>query len=59
MVFWEDEEHEMAYSWLRAFTMRPGDSVLGRRRKRSGLQLAPGMQNVAWEWRSCSARPQK
>ena len=28
------------------------DGGIGRRRPRSGLQLAPGIQNVAWEWRS-------
>eukprot|EP00959_Pyramimonas_sp_CCMP1952_P238669 4987207-Pyramimonas_sp.AAC.1 len=49
MVFWDHEEHEVAYSWLRAFKMWPGNGVLGTRRTRSGLQLAPGIQNVAWE----------
>eukprot|EP00959_Pyramimonas_sp_CCMP1952_P296961 6212616-Pyramimonas_sp.AAC.1 len=41
MVFWDHEEHEVAYSWQRAFKMWPGNGVLGRRRRRSGLQLAP------------------
>eukprot|EP00959_Pyramimonas_sp_CCMP1952_P146002 3057229-Pyramimonas_sp.AAC.1 len=50
MVFWEHEEHEVAvYSWLRAFKMWPGIGVLGTRRTRSGLQLAPGIQHVDWE----------
>eukprot|EP00959_Pyramimonas_sp_CCMP1952_P335637 7027978-Pyramimonas_sp.AAC.1 len=39
--------------------MWPGNGVLGARRTRSGLQLAPGIHNVAWEWRSGSARAQK
>ena len=30
MVFWEHEEHEVAYSWLRALTMWPGNGVLAR-----------------------------
>eukprot|EP00959_Pyramimonas_sp_CCMP1952_P347538 7279464-Pyramimonas_sp.AAC.1 len=30
--------------------MWPGSGALGRRRTRSGLQLAPGIQNVAWEF---------
>eukprot|EP00959_Pyramimonas_sp_CCMP1952_P367053 7687908-Pyramimonas_sp.AAC.1 len=30
--------------------MLPGNYVLGTRRTRNGLQLAPGNQNVAWEW---------
>eukprot|EP00959_Pyramimonas_sp_CCMP1952_P201750 4218933-Pyramimonas_sp.AAC.1 len=50
MVFWEHEEHEVAHSWLRAFEMWSGYGVLGARRTRSGLQFAPGIQNVAWEW---------
>ena len=44
VVFWEHEEHEVAYSWLRAFEMLLGNGVLGTRRARSGLQLAPGIQ---------------
>ena len=48
-MFWEHQEHEVAYSWLQAFEMLPGNGVLGTRRARSGLQLAPGIQNVAWE----------
>eukprot|EP00959_Pyramimonas_sp_CCMP1952_P221238 4624887-Pyramimonas_sp.AAC.1 len=32
--------------------MWPGNGVLGTRRTRSGLQLGPDIQNVAWEWRS-------
>eukprot|EP00959_Pyramimonas_sp_CCMP1952_P095406 1994912-Pyramimonas_sp.AAC.1 len=50
MVFWEDEEHEVTYSWLRAFKMWPGNGVLGTQRTRSCLQLALGIHNVAWEW---------
>eukprot|EP00959_Pyramimonas_sp_CCMP1952_P399574 8372003-Pyramimonas_sp.AAC.1 len=34
--------------------MWPGNGVLGKRRTRSTLQLAPGTQNVAWEW--CSGK---
>eukprot|EP00959_Pyramimonas_sp_CCMP1952_P277760 5806036-Pyramimonas_sp.AAC.1 len=34
--------------------MWPGNGVLGTRRTRSGLQLAPGIQNVACEW--CSGK---
>eukprot|EP00959_Pyramimonas_sp_CCMP1952_P218307 4566161-Pyramimonas_sp.AAC.1 len=30
VVFWEHEEHNMAYSWLRALTMWPGSGVLAR-----------------------------
>eukprot|EP00959_Pyramimonas_sp_CCMP1952_P121223 2534730-Pyramimonas_sp.AAC.1 len=30
--------------------MWPGSGVLGMRRIRSGPQLGPGIQNVAWEW---------
>merc|ERR1712113_664925 len=30
--FWELEDHEVAYSWLRAFKMWPGNGVLGTRR---------------------------
>eukprot|EP00959_Pyramimonas_sp_CCMP1952_P460522 9480015-Pyramimonas_sp.AAC.1 len=29
MVFWEHEEHEVAYRWLRAFKMWPGSGVPG------------------------------
>eukprot|EP00959_Pyramimonas_sp_CCMP1952_P013377 282091-Pyramimonas_sp.AAC.1 len=49
VVLWEHGKHEVAYSWLRAFIMWPGSGVLGKRRTRSGLQLALGIQNVAWE----------
>eukprot|EP00959_Pyramimonas_sp_CCMP1952_P367170 7690427-Pyramimonas_sp.AAC.1 len=41
MKFWELEEHKVAYSWLREFKMWPGNELLGSRRARSGLQLAP------------------
>ena len=41
MEFWELEDHEVTYSWLRASKMWPGNGVLGARRPRSGLQLAP------------------
>eukprot|EP00959_Pyramimonas_sp_CCMP1952_P434875 9105853-Pyramimonas_sp.AAC.1 len=34
MVFWEHEEHEVAYSCLRGFKMWPGNGVLGTRRTR-------------------------
>eukprot|EP00959_Pyramimonas_sp_CCMP1952_P331705 6945689-Pyramimonas_sp.AAC.1 len=54
VVFWEHGEHEVAYRWLRAFKMCLGNDVLGTRRTRSGLQLAPSIQNVAWEW--CSGK---
>eukprot|EP00959_Pyramimonas_sp_CCMP1952_P133193 2784605-Pyramimonas_sp.AAC.1 len=37
MEFSEIEEHEVAYSWLRALKMLPGNGVLGSRRARSGL----------------------
>eukprot|EP00959_Pyramimonas_sp_CCMP1952_P161093 3368572-Pyramimonas_sp.AAC.1 len=50
MVFWEHEEHEVAYGWLRAVKMWPGNGVLGTRRTRSGSRLAPRVQNVVWEW---------
>eukprot|EP00959_Pyramimonas_sp_CCMP1952_P006257 130962-Pyramimonas_sp.AAC.1 len=46
------EEHEVAFSWLRACIMWPGNEVLGKLRARSNLQLAPGIQNVAQEWNS-------
>ena len=59
MEFWEVEEHEVAYSWLRAFKMWPGNGVLGTRRARSGLQLAPGIQNVAREWSSGKSKSTK
>ena len=59
MEFWELEEHEVAYSWLRAFKMWPGNGVLGNRRARSGLQLAPGIQNVAREWNSGNSKSTK
>eukprot|EP00959_Pyramimonas_sp_CCMP1952_P423881 8879104-Pyramimonas_sp.AAC.1 len=45
--FWEVEEHEVAYRWLRAFKIWPGNCVLGNPTARSGLQLAPSIQNVA------------
>merc|ERR1711920_1131912 len=32
MEFWELEDHEVAYSWLRAFKMWPGNGVLAARR---------------------------
>ena len=56
MEFWVFEEHEVAYSWLRAFKIMPRNGVLGTRRPRSGLQLAPGIQNVRREWSSSSAK---
>ena len=59
MEFWELEEHEVAYSWLRAFKMWPGNGVLGTRRPRSGLQLAPGIQNVARELSSGNSKTTK
>eukprot|EP00959_Pyramimonas_sp_CCMP1952_P394808 8272276-Pyramimonas_sp.AAC.1 len=37
MVYWEHEEHEKAYSWLRAIKKWYRNGVLGRRRTRSGL----------------------
>ena len=59
MEFWELEDHEMAYSWLWASKMWPGNGVLGIRRTRSGLQLAPGIQNVAREWSSGNSKTTK
>ena len=53
-MFWEREEHKVAYSWLRALTTWPWSGVLGARRTQSGLQLAPGTHDVAWEW--CSGK---
>eukprot|EP00959_Pyramimonas_sp_CCMP1952_P010146 212084-Pyramimonas_sp.AAC.1 len=35
-VFWEHEQHEVAYSWLRAFKMRPGNGVLAAREPTNG-----------------------
>ena len=49
MGFWGQEEHEAAYSWLPTPQMFPGSSVMGTRRAQSGVQLAPDIQNVAWE----------
>eukprot|EP00959_Pyramimonas_sp_CCMP1952_P234413 4898215-Pyramimonas_sp.AAC.1 len=49
MEFWELEEHEVAYSCLRALKIMPRSGVLGTRRPRSGRQLAPGIQNHAQE----------
>eukprot|EP00959_Pyramimonas_sp_CCMP1952_P001081 21449-Pyramimonas_sp.AAC.1 len=37
IMFWEHEDHEVAYSWLRAINMWPGNGVLGTRRTRNGL----------------------
>eukprot|EP00959_Pyramimonas_sp_CCMP1952_P315017 6593562-Pyramimonas_sp.AAC.1 len=34
----------------------PRNGVLGTRRPRSGLQLAPGVQNVAREWSSGTSK---
>ena len=31
VVFWNHEGHEVAYSWLRAFKMWPGNGVMARR----------------------------
>merc|ERR1712060_690273 len=59
MEFWELVDHEVAYSWLRAFKMWPGNGVLGPRRPRSGLQLAPGIQNVARELSSGTSKTTK
>eukprot|EP00959_Pyramimonas_sp_CCMP1952_P419420 8785093-Pyramimonas_sp.AAC.1 len=39
--------------------MCPRNGVLGSRRPRSGLQVAPGMQNVAREWSSGSSKTTK
>eukprot|EP00959_Pyramimonas_sp_CCMP1952_P421915 8838852-Pyramimonas_sp.AAC.1 len=38
MVFWEHEEHEVAYCWPWAFKMWPGNGV-----------LVPGSQSVGWD----------
>eukprot|EP00959_Pyramimonas_sp_CCMP1952_P277204 5795351-Pyramimonas_sp.AAC.1 len=58
-VFREHEEHEVAYNWPRAFKTWPGNGVLGRRRKRSGRQLAPGNQNMTREWSSGNTKNTK
>eukprot|EP00959_Pyramimonas_sp_CCMP1952_P370699 7763856-Pyramimonas_sp.AAC.1 len=39
--------------------MWPGNGVLRTRRTRSGLHLAPGIQNVHWEWCSGSTKNTK
>eukprot|EP00959_Pyramimonas_sp_CCMP1952_P145058 3037190-Pyramimonas_sp.AAC.1 len=39
--------------------MWPGDGILGTRRTRSGLQLAPGVQNMAREWCSGNTKNTK
>eukprot|EP00959_Pyramimonas_sp_CCMP1952_P019385 409616-Pyramimonas_sp.AAC.1 len=39
--------------------MRPGNGVLGTRRARSGLQLVPGIHNVAREWSSGRSKSTK
>ena len=57
--FWEHEEHKVAYTWHRAFKMWPPNCVLGSRRAQSGLQLAPDIQNMAWEWCSGNAKSTK
>eukprot|EP00959_Pyramimonas_sp_CCMP1952_P220421 4608359-Pyramimonas_sp.AAC.1 len=59
MVFWEHEEHEVAYTWLWTFKMWPGSGVLRRRGTRNDLQLAPGIQTVAWEWCSGNTKSTK
>ena len=43
------EEHELAYSWTRTFTMLPRNGVLGAGRARSSLQLVADTPNVSWE----------
>ena len=48
-----------AYSWLLTFRMWPGNGGLGSRRARSGLQLAPDIQNVAREWSSGKSKSTK
>ena len=59
VVCWEHEEHKVAYSWVRTLQMWPGNDVLGTRIAESGLQLAPGTQNVAWEWYSGNTKSRK
>eukprot|EP00959_Pyramimonas_sp_CCMP1952_P359457 7526718-Pyramimonas_sp.AAC.1 len=39
--------------------MWPRNGVLGTRRPRSGLQLAPSIQNVAREWSSGTSKTTK
>eukprot|EP00959_Pyramimonas_sp_CCMP1952_P096342 2014070-Pyramimonas_sp.AAC.1 len=39
--------------------MLAGNGVLGTRRARSGLQFAPGIQNVAREWVSGKSKSTK
>eukprot|EP00959_Pyramimonas_sp_CCMP1952_P181822 3801695-Pyramimonas_sp.AAC.1 len=40
MEFWELEDHEVAYTWLRAFKIMPKNGILGTRRPRNALLLA-------------------
>ena len=47
-IFWQHQEHEVAYSSLRTFKMWPGSCVLGTRRVQSGPQLAPSMAFKMW-----------
>ena len=58
MAFWQHEEHEVAYSWLRAPKLRPQSGNLATREARDCLQLAPG-PNVASELRSGNTRSTK
>eukprot|EP00959_Pyramimonas_sp_CCMP1952_P088148 1844149-Pyramimonas_sp.AAC.1 len=48
MVFWEHEEHEVAYGWLRAFKMWPGNGVLGTKNTKRPT-AGSGHSNSAWE----------
>eukprot|EP00959_Pyramimonas_sp_CCMP1952_P084047 1757882-Pyramimonas_sp.AAC.1 len=59
MEFWELEDHEVAYCWLRAFRIMPRNGVLGIRRPRSGLLLAPGIQKHAQKWSSGNSKTTK
>ena len=59
MVSWEHEGHKVAYSWLRALRMWPGNGVLPARKAQSVLQLVPGTPNVSWEWCSGNTKSRK
>eukprot|EP00959_Pyramimonas_sp_CCMP1952_P057522 1200860-Pyramimonas_sp.AAC.1 len=63
MEFWELEDHEVAYSWLRAFEIMPGGPGMEvwelEDHEVAYSWLAPGIQNVAWEWSSGSSKTTK
>eukprot|EP00959_Pyramimonas_sp_CCMP1952_P232589 4860775-Pyramimonas_sp.AAC.1 len=41
MEIWEVDKHEVAFSWLRASKMWPGNGILGSRRTRLGAGGRP------------------